>query len=76
MDAADPEPWTAVQPHGLAAGILGVTIFFTVICVAVIALRIWIRVGSGTFGVDDWLMVSGTVRLGKRRAVRVLGAKG
>lgn len=59
--ADDPTEWRAVKPEGLAAAILGVTIIFTVLCIAVVALRVYARVSMQTFGLEDWLMCGGFV---------------
>ncbi|KAF4997112.1 hypothetical protein FDECE_12189 [Fusarium decemcellulare] len=55
------EPWHAVEPRGLAASILAVTIVFTVLCLVVVGLRVWIRINTHCFGREDWLMCVGTV---------------
>ena len=64
------EPWHAVEPTGLAAAILTVTIVFTILCLAVVGLRIWIRMTTHCFGHEDWLMGVGTVSLLPKRLVR------
>ena len=55
------EPWRPVEPTGLAASILGVTIAFTVLCLTTVGLRIWIRITTHCFNREDWLMCIGTV---------------
>ncbi|KAJ3527239.1 hypothetical protein NM208_g10798 [Fusarium decemcellulare] len=55
------EPWHAVEPRGLAASILAITIVFTVLCLVVVGLRVWIRINTHCFGREDWLMCVGTV---------------
>ncbi|KAF4472584.1 integral membrane PTH11 [Fusarium albosuccineum] len=60
------EPWHAVEPRDLAASILAasilaVTIVFTVLCLVVVGLRVWIRINTHCFGREDWLMCVGTV---------------
>ncbi|KAH8820254.1 hypothetical protein F5884DRAFT_849523 [Xylogone sp. PMI_703] len=54
------EAWHAVDPQGLAAALLGVTITFTILCLVVVGLRIWTRISTRCFGLDDWLMCLGT----------------
>ncbi|KAF4963470.1 hypothetical protein FSARC_8519 [Fusarium sarcochroum] len=55
------EPWHSVKPSGLAAAILGVDIAFTALCLAVVSLRVWIRLTTRCFGHEDWLMCIGTL---------------
>lgn len=55
------EPWRPVEPTGLAASILGVTIAFTVLCLTTVGLRVWIRITTNCFMREDWLMCIGTV---------------
>lgn len=59
---ADVTTWQPVKPEGLAAAILGVTIFFTIICLIVVAFRIYLRLKLHLFGPEDWLICAGTVR--------------
>ncbi|KAH7245606.1 hypothetical protein BKA59DRAFT_511571 [Fusarium tricinctum] len=53
------ELWHAVQPSGLSAAMLAITIVFTPVCAAVVTLRIWVRLTSHCFGLEDWLMCIG-----------------
>lgn len=57
----DSQLWHAVQPSGLSAAMLAITIVFTPLCAAVVSLRIWVRLTSHCFGLEDWLMCIGTV---------------
>lgn len=57
---ADATVWRPVKPEGLAATILGVTILFTIICLVVVALRVYLRLKLRFFGPEDWLMCAGT----------------
>ncbi|KXH30254.1 hypothetical protein CNYM01_04176 [Colletotrichum nymphaeae SA-01] len=56
---ADYQEWHAVRPEGLAARILSVTIGFTVACLVVVGLRVWLRLKLSTFGTEDYLMCAG-----------------
>ncbi|SPJ70480.1 related to integral membrane protein PTH11 [Fusarium torulosum] len=56
----DSELWHAVQPSGLSAAMLAITVVFTPLCAAVVSLRIWVRLTSHCFGLEDWLMCIGT----------------
>lgn len=58
---ASVENWHAVEPEGLAARILGVTILFTVVCLLVVGLRVWLRLKLSTFGTEDYIMCAGVV---------------
>jgi hypothetical protein len=51
--------WRAVKPEGLALAILVTTLVFVVLTTIVIAMRIFIRLKTGTFGTDDWVMSAG-----------------
>ena len=51
-----------VQPEGLALGIIIVSLIFLIISLISVAIRIYIRQDEHTLGLDDWLMVGGTVR--------------
>ncbi|KAF4452080.1 hypothetical protein F53441_5012 [Fusarium austroafricanum] len=55
------EGWHAVQPSGLAAALLALTIIFTPLCIAVVSLRIWLRLAHNCFGLEDWLMCIGAL---------------
>lgn len=52
----------AIEPEGLAAQLLGVTIMFSIVCTVVVGLRIWLRHFQNCIGLEDWLMVAGMVR--------------
>lgn len=54
--------WVRVKPEGLAEAILVVTILLTIICIIVFALRIYIRLKTRVFGMEDYLMCIGMVR--------------
>ncbi|EXF82141.1 hypothetical protein CFIO01_00655 [Colletotrichum fioriniae PJ7] len=56
---ADYQEWHVVRPEGLAARILSVTIGFTVACLVVVGLRVWLRLKLSTFGTEDYLMCAG-----------------
>ncbi|KAL6412321.1 hypothetical protein AUP68_04706 [Ilyonectria robusta] len=56
---ADSTEWKMVKPDGLAAAILSVTVIFSVLCIAVVGLRVSARVSSGVLGLEDWLMCVG-----------------
>lgn len=59
---ADPSTsWSRVKPEGLAEAILVVTVFFTVVCAVVFGLRIFIRLKTRLFGLEDYLMALGVV---------------
>ncbi|KAJ4328067.1 hypothetical protein N0V84_001435 [Fusarium piperis] len=60
MSSTAVEEWHAVEPRGLAAAILGVTISFTILCLLVVGLRVYIRLSMRNFGREDWLMSVGT----------------
>ncbi|EQB58536.1 hypothetical protein CGLO_01206 [Colletotrichum gloeosporioides Cg-14] len=53
------EEWHAVEPKGLAARILGVTVGFTIVCLLVVGLRVWLRLKLSTFGTEDYIMCAG-----------------
>lgn len=53
--------WHPVRPEGLAAALLAVTIVFSVLCTAVVLLRLWLRWTSKLVGIEDWLMGIGLV---------------
>lgn len=55
------EEWHAVEPKGLAARILGVTVGFTIVCLLVVGLRVWLRLKLSTFGTEDYIMCAGVV---------------
>lgn len=61
MSSTAVEKWHAVEPRGLAAAILGVTIAFTILCLSVVGLRVYLRLSMRNFGREDWLMCVGTV---------------
>jgi hypothetical protein len=63
MSSTAVEEWHAVEPRGLAAAILGVTIAFTILCLSVVGLRVYLRLSMRNFGREDWLMCIGTVGL-------------
>ncbi|KAK9794127.1 hypothetical protein AB5N19_04486 [Seiridium cardinale] len=56
---SNPVDWEGVRPEGLAARILAVTIVFSILCIAVVGLRIWLRYRGNCIGTDDWLMTVG-----------------
>lgn len=60
---ADSTEWKMVKPDGLAAAILSVTVIFSVLCIAVVGLRVSARVSSGVLGLEDWLMCVGFVSI-------------
>ncbi|KAM6506172.1 hypothetical protein FSOLCH5_014357 [Fusarium solani] len=60
MSSTAVEEWHAVEPRGLAAAILGVTIAFTILCLSVVGLRVYLRLSMRNFGREDWLMCIGT----------------
>ncbi|KAL2672223.1 hypothetical protein Neosp_012924 [[Neocosmospora] mangrovei] len=60
MSSTAVEEWHAVEPQGLAAAILGVTITFTILCLLVVGLRVYLRLSMRNFGREDWLMCVGT----------------
>ncbi|KAL6355397.1 hypothetical protein LRP88_10986 [Fusarium phalaenopsidis] len=60
MSSTAVEEWHAVEPRGLAAAILGVTIAFTILCLSVVGLRVYLRLSTRNFGREDWLMCIGT----------------
>jgi uncharacterized membrane protein HdeD (DUF308 family) len=51
------------QEIPLSAAMLAINIVFTPICTAVVSLRIWVRLTSRCFGLEDWLMCIGAVSL-------------
>jgi len=60
MADATPAPvWRRVKPEGLAEAILVVTILFTIICIVVVGLRVWIRIKTRLFSMEDYLMCIG-----------------
>ncbi|RMJ15635.1 hypothetical protein CDV36_004671 [Fusarium kuroshium] len=60
MPSTTVEEWHAVEPQGLAGAILGVTIAFTILCLLVVGLRVYLRLSTRNFGREDWLMCVGT----------------
>ncbi|RSL91148.1 hypothetical protein CEP51_000422 [Fusarium floridanum] len=60
MSSTAVEEWHAVEPQGLAGAILGVTIAFTILCLLVVGLRVYLRLSTRNFGREDWLMCVGT----------------
>ncbi|RSM06143.1 hypothetical protein CDV31_009240 [Fusarium ambrosium] len=60
MSSTTVEEWHAVEPQGLAGAILGVTIAFTILCLLVVGLRVYLRLSTRNFGREDWLMCVGT----------------
>ncbi|KAH8657821.1 hypothetical protein BX600DRAFT_439007 [Xylariales sp. PMI_506] len=50
---------TTLQPTGLAAAILGITIFLIFASTTSVLLRIYVRLKIKSFGLDDYLMVVG-----------------
>lgn len=59
MDAT--ADWTPVHPKGLAAGILGVSIAFTILSTLVLGLRLWTKLVYDAHGTEDLLMYVGGV---------------
>ena len=59
MDEVDPGVWRAVHPSGLALAILITTLAFVVLTTIVIGMRVFIRLKTGRFGTDDWVMSAG-----------------
>jgi hypothetical protein len=55
--------WKSVQPEGLALAILVITILFTIICSLVVGMRVWIRLKTKLFSLEDYLMCIGMVRI-------------
>ncbi|RFU27484.1 hypothetical protein B7463_g8845, partial [Scytalidium lignicola] len=53
--------WLAIQPTGLAAAILGVTLTFSILSFIVMLLRVGIRLRLGLFATEDWLMCVGFI---------------
>lgn len=53
--------WKRVKPEGLAEAILVVTSIFTIICISVVGLRVWIRLKIQLFNLEDYLMCIGLV---------------
>ncbi|KAH8589243.1 hypothetical protein B0O99DRAFT_655550 [Bisporella sp. PMI_857] len=51
--------WKSVQPEGLALAILVITILFTIICSLVVGMRVWIRLKTKLFSLEDYLMCIG-----------------
>ncbi|OHE98236.1 hypothetical protein CORC01_06433 [Colletotrichum orchidophilum] len=70
---ADRQEWHAVRPEGLAARILSVTIGFTIVCLLVVGLRVWLRLKLSTFGVEDYLMCAGVTLNMAHNAVVMYG---
>ena len=77
--------WKAVEPQGLALAILVTTLTFTALTTIVMGMRVFIRVKTGHFGTDDWIMSAGYVsfflssfhtnlQVANRRPVGQLGA--
>ncbi|KAH7150538.1 hypothetical protein B0J13DRAFT_290189 [Dactylonectria estremocensis] len=56
-----PPGWHAIEPTGLARAILGVTLTFSILSIAVISLRIGVRLRLGRFATEDGLMCVGFV---------------
>ncbi|KAK1633248.1 hypothetical protein BDP81DRAFT_495453 [Colletotrichum phormii] len=69
----DRQEWHAVRPEGLAARILSVTIGFTVACLLVVGLRVWLRLKLSTFGTEDYLMCAGVTLNMVHNAVAMYG---
>lgn len=58
----DPEAvWHALSPDGLAAGILAVTIFFSITTTIMLLLRAYVRTTHRLNGTEDYLMYIGGV---------------
>lgn len=58
-----PAGWVPVEPEDDAARLLTSTLVLTVFCVIIVPLRVWCRVTTNKFGVEDWLMCIGFVRI-------------
>ncbi|KAH8657950.1 hypothetical protein BX600DRAFT_468437 [Xylariales sp. PMI_506] len=56
-----PPGWHAIQPEGLSASILGVSIAFSIMCTVVITLRVIARLKMKMFTLEDTLMCIGYV---------------
>lgn len=52
-----------LEPQGLPLAIIIVSSIFLVISVLCVGLRTRVRLVEGTFGLDDGLMLAGTVRM-------------
>lgn len=57
----DSSPSIYVKPTGLAEKLLVLTIIFTIVSIIVIGLRVWIRLETKLFSLEDYLMCIGTV---------------
>ncbi|KAL2675068.1 hypothetical protein Neosp_011248 [[Neocosmospora] mangrovei] len=67
----DPEAvWHALSPDGLAAGILAVTIFFSITTTIMLLLRAYVRTTHRLNGTEDYLMyIGGVLNLGHNAVV-------
>ncbi|RTE84103.1 hypothetical protein BHE90_001426 [Fusarium euwallaceae] len=75
MPSTTVEEWHAVEPQGLAGAILGVTIAFTILCLLVVGLRVYLRLSTRNFGREDWLMCVGTTINMLNTPIMMEGAK-
>lgn len=62
------DAWHSVHPEGFGKSILAVTIFFTIVTLVVLVLRLYIKTTSKTNALEDYLMYIGGVSLESQRA--------
>ncbi|KAK3990576.1 hypothetical protein QBC44DRAFT_62195 [Cladorrhinum sp. PSN332] len=70
----DHDVWQRVEPRGLALALVVTTGVFGVLTTIVMAMRVFIRIKTHNFGVDDWVMSAGyVVNLGQY-AIAIYGS--
>ncbi|KXH68553.1 hypothetical protein CSAL01_02210 [Colletotrichum salicis] len=68
--AAGDDTWQAIEPQGLALGLLVTTVTLAVLTTIVMAMRMFIRFKTNKIGSDDWAMLTGfSVNLGQSAVV-------
>ncbi|KAL2877149.1 hypothetical protein SGCOL_007542 [Colletotrichum sp. CLE4] len=72
--AAADDTWQAIEPQGLALGLLVTTVTLAILTTIVMAMRMFIRFKTNKIGSDDWAMLTGfSVNLGQS-AVAIYGS--
>ncbi|KAK1526675.1 hypothetical protein CPAR01_13203, partial [Colletotrichum paranaense] len=73
-NVAGDDTWQAVEPQGLALGLLVTTVTLAILTTIVMAMRVFIRFKTNKIGSDDWAMLTGfSVNLGQS-AVAIYGS--
>lgn len=60
-NVAGDDTWQAIEPQGLALGLLVTTVTLSILTTIVMAMRMFIRFKTNKIGSDDWAMLTGFV---------------